>query len=208
MCFHFPLVKWGLSLVKCNTKISLSTSSKVESRDIIESWPQAHHGWACRTVTPSTLLGKVKNVKSSPRLRNASSPDSFGWEQAWTLTRFSHLCRFLHSSGRMQIICNMAEIQKTAILNTSALSCKMTRICHTKLIPRQAAYIWKPQCEFLVLSWDRWLKCSWILAVSDVTVKKDMNPAEQISGFYSCSSLFVTEATVWGTFRDRGRIAS
>lgn len=34
-----------------------------------------------------------------------------------------------------------------------------------------------------------------------------MNTTEQISSFYFCSSLFVTEATVWGTCRD-GRIAS
>lgn len=41
----------------------------------------------------------------------------------------------------LQLIFKLSQIEKTAILNTSALSCKMTWICGTKLIPRQAAYI-------------------------------------------------------------------
>lgn len=139
MCFYFRLVKWELSLAKCNTKIFLSTSSKVESK--------IHYRqglWTSHTIHAAQEGEKVKKVKSSPHPRNSGSPDSFGWEQVGTLMLQSFTCAgFSTVVEGNRLFSSCVKIQKTAIPNTSALSCKMTRICHTKLIPRQAAYIWR-----------------------------------------------------------------
>lgn len=147
-----------------------------------------------------TLLWKVRYVNPSHHLRN--SPSCLTWcQNSWKLTSASHLCRFstlLNDSFRCRLFSTCLRYRKQPFL-TLQLSAARWHGYVSKLIPRQAAYIWlKPTVWIFSVTLRQMIKIQLDFSSQWRYCKEEyeFNWADfaRIPAFYSCSSLFVTKA--------------